>query len=187
MMLFTVFWLLRRVQICSLISFQPQPGKMQVSSVCREWRQRDFDQRFFVKHIGRIQLKNPSHQSAPVESSVAKTVVFSFGEDCLKHASVLSHFLRERSETKVQCEFLMTSQRSGIQAPKLQLLDTADMVVVLVSDDYLASSQYRHELHIALCRQRAVRTNSLLCRFAHGTTRFIFIKCLGEVYFTKLI
>lgn len=40
--------------------------------------------------------------------------------------------------------------------PKLQLLDSADMVVVMMSDNYLESAQHRNELHIALCRQRMV-------------------------------
>ncbi|XP_076463846.1 uncharacterized protein LOC143295997 [Babylonia areolata] len=101
---------------------------------------------------------DPDAESKPLSSSAAdgttRTVVFSFAQDCFKQASVLSALLKQRGGGRVTCEFLTSTHTEGVQAPKLQLLDLCDMVVLFVSDDYLDNSQHRHELHISLCRQR---------------------------------
>ncbi|PVD32348.1 hypothetical protein C0Q70_07781 [Pomacea canaliculata] len=46
--------------------------------------------------------------------------------------------------------------------PKIQAVDSADIVVTFVSDDYMASVQHRHELHTALCRQRMTKDRRVL-------------------------
>ena len=141
---------------------QVEPRKTQISVVTVKWRECDFQERFLFGDY-RIHLRQDSASDVDTKPSSPKTVVFSFAQDCFKEAALLCHFLQKQSKVKITCEFLTSPQGSGMKAPKLQLLDSADMVVVMVSDDYLASRQHLHELHIALCRQRTVREKFTLC------------------------
>ena len=139
-----------------------KPPKTLLSIVTVKWRERDFEDRFAIIDQS-ICLRKPCASDADTQPSSPKTVVFSFAKDSFKEAALLCHFLQQQDKVKISCEFLTSPEDSGVKAPKLQLLDSADMVVVMVSDDYLATSQHLHELHIALCRQRIVR--AMCCCF----------------------
>ena len=145
------------VRLVLLVLFQVKPRKTRISFVTVKWREMDFHRRFHFRKGRHLQLKQSCAKDTDTDTSTSKTVVFSFAQDCYREATVLSHLLQEQRKIKMNCEFLTLPQVAGMKAPKLQLLDSADMVVVMVSDEYLASSQHRHELHIALCRQRMVR------------------------------
>lgn len=114
---------------------------------------KDFNNRFIFNE-GKIQLKMPKPKPADVQTrdpeQPLKRVVLNYAQDCFKHAAILSKLLA----SDVSCDFLSSQQTSKM--PKIQAVDSADMVVTFVSDDYMASVQHRHELHTALCRQRMV-------------------------------
>ena len=142
-----------------IVFFQPSE-KVDITSVSDQWRQHDFYQRFSLDGDGTIRpnpgKKAQTQQPDNTTSVKAKTVVISSSQGCLHQASVLYKFLKKQKSVSVTVEFLALPQSSGAQAPRLQLLDSADMVVVMMSDDYMESAHHRHELHIALCRQRMV-------------------------------
>ena len=140
------------------------PEPTQISPITAKKRRQDFDKRFKLNQATKcIELRCPSKEDGSAESSITptpKTVVISTAQDCFQYAAVLSHLLREQNKENITCEFLLSS---GIQGSKLQLLDSADMVVMMVSDVYLASVVHQHEMHIALCRQRKVREGDVIC------------------------
>ncbi|KAK7104240.1 uncharacterized protein [Littorina saxatilis] len=135
--------------------------KTRISHITMKWREKDFKQRFLITGDKDVQLQKAATTS-PQQKDSTKTVVFSFAKDSLHQASIISHHLQKQDKIGVKCEFLNPPKGSGVQAPKLQLLDSADMIVLIVSDDYLASNQHRHELHIALGRQRTCKDRRIL-------------------------
>ncbi|XP_076442860.1 uncharacterized protein LOC143281529 [Babylonia areolata] len=145
------FQQVRHNQFC-----QP-PEKMDVVSLLDQWRQHLFHQRFEADKTGTIGLK-PHPQSPHSESRSPKTVALSFTNDCLNQASVLSHLLKKQQGGASLTVEMLASQ--GVQGSKL--LDTADMVVVFLSDEYMESAQHRTELHIALCRQRTTKDRPVI-------------------------
>ncbi|KAK6181428.1 hypothetical protein SNE40_009276 [Patella caerulea] len=82
-------------------------------------------------------------------------VAFSFSQNCLKYAVAVQQFL-ETFEPSTKCMFL-----SGTDNERLTLLDKADRIVVLVSQEYIKSTLLMEEFHIAMCRQRTI-PNSVL-------------------------
>ncbi|KAK7480324.1 hypothetical protein BaRGS_00028371 [Batillaria attramentaria] len=141
--------------------FMQPPKQARIAQVTETWRKRAFNQRFVcAKEDCAITFKQDSQAADKVvkDAKPSKTVVFSCAKDCFKYAAALSKFLSLEKRMDVKCEFLMPQETTlSVQPPKLQLLDSADMVVVFVSDEYLTSIQHRHELHIALCRQRMTK------------------------------
>lgn len=141
-----------------------QPSeKVDIPSVSDQWRRHDFHQRFELDNDGRIRPNPVAQTLGPdsCKSGKAKTVVLSFSQDCLHQATILCKLLRDQKSVNITVEFLTSQQSPGVHAPKLQLLDSADMVVVMVSDEYMESTQHRNELHIALCRQRMVSETNI--------------------------
>ncbi|KAL8619588.1 hypothetical protein ACOMHN_019644 [Nucella lapillus] len=148
--------------------------KTRIPFVTVRWRQKLFDQRFCFKRLAPgIGLRSVNVRPAadpqttttptptptptpPIPTPTPKSVVFSSAQDCSKQAALLSRLLQENGEGGVSCELLTSVSRDEgpAQASKLQLLDSADMLVLMVSDDYLESVQHLHELHVSLCRQR---------------------------------
>lgn len=144
-----------------------QPAKrVRIAQVSETWRHHDFSQRFLVdSNEGTVKLRQERGVTSTDKNEMkpSKSVAFSFAKDCFTYAAALSHFLMSQKDVDIQCEFLMPQKTTmEVQPPKLQLLDSADMVVVFVSDEYMSSAQHRQELHIALCRQRTTKDHPVL-------------------------
>ncbi|XP_050404793.1 uncharacterized protein LOC126820737 [Patella vulgata] len=112
-------------------------------------REKKFHQYYKVKKDQvEIKMKN-----LPVKQNLQ--VAFSFSQNCLKYAVAVQQFL-ETFEPSTKCMFL-----SGTDNERLTILDKADRIVILVSQEYIKSTLLMEEFHIAMCRQRTI-PNSVL-------------------------
>ena len=134
-------------------------GKKTIKVVTEERRRVNFFQHFNIEG-GKICLKDEASVYRNLDTNTSATIAISFAKDCLQEAVFLSHLLQHnRMHVAIECEYLTLPFERGRQTPRLQLIDTADMVVVVLSDEYATSSQHRHELHVAISRQRMVRNS----------------------------
>lgn len=83
-------------------------------------------------------------------------VVFSYAQDCLKLAVIMSDFMKRHSP-KLVCHL----KASG-HSERRKHLDLADVIVIFVSDQYVFSQPLVEELHTGLCRQRTEKNSTLI-------------------------
>lgn len=151
----------KKVTFICIYFLQPS-NKFSVLQVLETGRQNKFNSHFTFKNGEIHPKKSLEHTGTNNNADMGKqqkTIVLSFAPDNLSSAAVLYKLLMSQKLLPVQCEFLVAKNKAGVQTTELTLLDTADMVVAVLSDDYMASPQHCQELHIALCRQRMASIN----------------------------
>ncbi|XP_055896769.1 uncharacterized protein LOC106070936 isoform X2 [Biomphalaria glabrata] len=97
-------------------------------------------------------VKNVSAQSGDMQGNV----VFSYAPEMVCLAAIMSAIMK-RHAPQLSFHLLASSQTQ-----RRMHLDTADLVVVFISDQYLSSPYLVEELHTVLCRQRTVKDSTIL-------------------------
>ncbi|GFN81164.1 collagen alpha-6(vi) chain [Plakobranchus ocellatus] len=116
-----------------------------------ELRSGEFKTRFRMDR-GQVEAKVPPAADAKVEGEVA----FVYAQDCLKLAAILSVLLRKNAPDLV-CQMVAENP-----SHRRALLETARMVVVIVSDQLVTSQPLVEELHSVLCRQRNIKDDTVV-------------------------
>ncbi|GFS26505.1 collagen alpha-6(VI) chain [Elysia marginata] len=124
-----------------------------------EFRSREFKTRFRMDR-GQVESKVPPAADANVEGDVA----FVYAQDCLKLAAILSVLLRQHAPGLI-CQMVSDST-----CQRRELLESARMVVVIVSDQLVGTQPLLEELHTVLCRQRSTADDTVVYLMQSGHT-----------------
>lgn len=84
-------------------------------------------------------------------------VVFSYAQDSLKLAAIMSVILKKLSPQLV-CHLKSASHSRH----RREHLDTADVIIYFVSDQFVSTQSLAEELHTGLCRQRTVKDSTIV-------------------------
>ena len=98
----------------------------------------------------------PKAKNVPEINNLTATVTFSYVHDGLKFAAILSELLNDASPN------IKTTLLSGSAAAARREIDSCDLVVIFVTDEYLKSELHMQELHMALCRQRTEKESTVV-------------------------
>ncbi|BFZ05756.1 hypothetical protein BsWGS_08795 [Bradybaena similaris] len=90
-------------------------------------------------------------------------VVFSYAQDSLKLAAIMSVILKTLSP-KLVCHLKSASHSRH----RREHLDTADVIVFFVSDQFVSTQSLAEELHTGLCRQRTVKDSTIVYFIQHN-------------------
>ncbi|XP_012942474.1 uncharacterized protein LOC101852264 [Aplysia californica] len=115
-------------------------------------RMAEFNEKYFFDK-GKVVGKK---ENTWMKLDVTGTVTFSYVHDGLKCAAILSELL------KMEAPNVSTTLLSGSEAAARREIDSSDIVVAFVSDEYLQSPLHMQELHMALCKQRALKDSTVL-------------------------
>ncbi|KAK3763175.1 hypothetical protein RRG08_035857 [Elysia crispata] len=124
-----------------------------------ELRSAEFKIKFRMDR-GLVESKMPPAAGVSVEGEVA----FVYAQDCLKLAAILSVLLRQHAPGLV-CQMFSESA-----SQRRALLESARMVVVIVSDQLVATQPLLEEMHSVLCRQRSNSDDTVVYLIQSGHT-----------------
>ena len=89
-------------------------------------------------------------------SNITATVTFSYVHDGLKYAAILSELLKKTVPN------VTSTLLSGSAAAARREIDSCDIVIIFVTDEYIKSELHMQELHMALCRQRVTKNSTVI-------------------------
>ena len=76
--------------------------------------------------------------------------------DGLKYAAILSELLKKTVPN------VTSTLLSGSAAAARREIDSCDIVIIFVTDEYIKSELHMQELHMALCRQRVTKNSTVI-------------------------
>jgi len=83
-------------------------------------------------------------------------IAISFARDSIAYAGTLNHIF-ELNNPELQISFLNENSQGSLQD-----LDKAKQILIILSKEYVKSSNHMQELHVALCRQRDAKTQRII-------------------------
>ena len=125
-----------------------------VKSVLSQQRLKIFNEKYSFDSDTRKIV--PKTSDVARKEDLTSTVTFSYVTDGLRFAAILSELLKKDAPN------LTTTLLSGSAAEARMEIDKSDMVVMVVTDEYLNSDLHLEELHMALCRQRTVKDSTVV-------------------------
>ena len=83
-------------------------------------------------------------------------IAISFARDSVAYAGTLNHIFG-LNNPELQISFLNENSQGSLQD-----LDKAKQILIILSKEYVKSSNHMQELHVALCRQRDAKTQRVI-------------------------
>ena len=83
-------------------------------------------------------------------------IAISFARDSVAYAGTLNHIFG-LNNPELQISFLNENSQGSLQD-----LDKAKQILIILSKEYVKSSNHMQELHVALCRQRDAKTERIV-------------------------